>query len=122
MRDWRWQVMAGGALFVLLVASGGFGAFAGSVLGGLVGTRALFIGAVAGGIVGSAVAPVLAARWRWLERREVAGTGIGAVAGFLAAALVAVNTMSSPAGPVVSTLLIGVGGLAGRRLGGGVVV
>ena len=115
--------MAGttGALFVLLVAAGGAGAFAGSVLGGLLGSRALFIGAVAGGVVGSGMAPVLAGKWRWLEPGEVVWTAAGAVAGFLTAALVAVNTMASPVGPVLSTLLIGVGGLAGRRLGGVVV-
>jgi len=112
----------GAGLFVLLIAAGGAGAFAGSVLGGLVGPRALFVGAVAGGVVGSAVAPALAAKWHWLQPGEVARTAAGAVAGFLAAALVAVNTMSSPVGPVLSTLLIGVGGLAGRRLGRGVVV
>jgi hypothetical protein len=108
--------------FALLTAVGGFGAFSGSVLGGLIGPRALFVGAVAGGVVASAVAPALAARWHWLQPSEVAWTGAGAVAGFLAAALVAVNTMSSPVGPVLSTLLVGGGGLAGRWLARGVVV
>jgi hypothetical protein len=40
-------------------------------------------------------------------------TAIGAMIGFLTAALIAVNTLSSPIGPVTSTLLTGVGGLAG---------
>jgi hypothetical protein len=41
--------------------------------------------------------------------------GLGAALGFIAAATVAVNTLSSPIGPVFSTALIGVGALVGAR-------
>ena len=103
-------------LFVLLVLAGGSGAFVGSVLGNAVGRTGLFAGAVVGGTSASAAAAFLAARMKWIAIDERVPTACGAVAGFLAAALIAVNTLSSPVGPVLSTLLTGVGGLIGRRL------
>jgi len=104
------------ALFILLVIAGGAGAFIGSVLGGAFGKTGLFAGGFLGGALTSAGAAYLAARLKWIQPNERAGTACGAVAGFLAAALVAINTLSSPVGPVISTLLTGIGGLIGRRL------
>jgi hypothetical protein len=104
------------ALFILLVVAGGAGAFAGSVLGGAFGKTGLFAGGFIGGALASAGGAYLAGWWRWIQPNERAGTACGAVAGFLAAALVAINTLSSPVGPVLSTLLTGIGGLLGRRL------
>jgi hypothetical protein len=103
-------------LFMLLIAAGGVGAFGGSIAGAAVGPRALFIGALLGGLIVSPCAAYLAARLHWIEPAETRGAALGAALGFVAAALVAVNTLSSPVGPVLSTLLIGAGGLAGRRL------
>jgi hypothetical protein len=100
-------------LFVLLVFAGGAGAFAGSVLGSAFGRTGLFAGGVMGGVIASAAAAFLAARLQWIARDERMPTAIGAMIGFLTAALIAVNTLSSPIGPVTSTLLTGVGGLAG---------
>ena len=65
------------------------------------------------------MAPVtaIAARWRrWIAARQVRATALGAAIGFLMAATIAVNTLSSPVGPVLSTLLIGAGALIGARL------
>ena len=104
------------ALFVLLVVAGGLGAFAGSVLGNAFGRAGLFAGGVIGGMSGSAAAAFVAAWLKWIAIDERIPTACGAVVGFLAAALIAVNTLSSPVGPVLSTLLTGVGGLTGRRL------
>lgn len=104
------------ALFILLVLAGGAGAFAGSVLGNTFGRTGLFAGGVIGGMAASAAAAFAAAWMKWIERDERVATACGAVAGFLAAALVAVNTLSSPVGPVTSTLLTGAGGLIGRQL------
>jgi hypothetical protein len=42
-------------------------------------------------------------------------TRIGTGVGFLIAALIATNTLSSPIGPVASTLLIGAGAVLGVR-------
>jgi hypothetical protein len=58
------------------------------------------------------------ALWRgWIARPQYRATTIGAALGFLAAASVAVNTLSSPVGPVLSTTLTGVGALIGSRFG-----
>jgi hypothetical protein len=103
-------------LFVVLVASGGIGAFAGSVLGGAFGRRGLFAGGYIGGVIGAVGAAWLAARLEWIHREERARTMAGAAIGFVVAATIAINTLSSPVGPLLSTLLIGAGGLAGRRL------
>ena len=104
------------ALFVLLVLAGGAGAFAGSVLGNAFGKTGLFAGGVIGGAAASAAAAFVAAWLKWIQIDERVPTACGAVVGFLAAALIAVNTLSSPVGPVTSTLLTGVGGLTGLRL------
>ena len=102
-------------LFVLAMVLGGTGGAVGSILGGAFGQRGVFIGGFVGGVL---VAPVTAtiARWRgWIGARQVRGTALGAAIGFLLAATIAVNTLSSPVGPVLSTLLIGIGALIGAR-------
>jgi fructose-specific phosphotransferase system IIC component len=104
-------------LFVLLVVAGGAGGLVGSIIGAALGHGALFIGGLLGGLIASPCAAYLAARLHWIDARETKTTALGAALGFLAAAIVAVNTLSSPIGPVLSTLLVGTGGLVGRRLG-----
>ena len=104
------------SLFALLVIAGGAGAFAGSVVGNAFGRTGLFAGAVIGGASASAAAAFVAAWLQWIRIDERVPTACGAVVGFLAAALIAVNTLSSPVGPVTSTLLTGIGGLIGLRL------
>src|SRR3989304_3369793 len=103
--------------FVTTCLLGGLGGFVGSVIGGAIGQRSLFGGGVMGGM---AIAPLSAqvAVWRrWIAPRQYWPTAAGAALGFLAAALVAVNTLSSPVGPILSTALIGVGALGGSRRG-----
>ena len=103
-------------LFVLLIAAGGAGGLLGSIIGAAGGRRALFVGGFIGGLIAVPAAAYLAARLRWIDPREAKGTALGAAIGFLAAATVAVNTLSGPVGPILSTLLIGAGGLAGGRV------
>lgn len=104
-------------LFVFLTIAGGIGGFLGSVVGAAFGdNRALFIGGFAGGPVVCVLAAWLAGRLGWTPAAEVRGTAIGAALGFLAAATIAVNTLSSPVGPVLSTLCVGTGGLLGGRI------
>jgi hypothetical protein len=103
-------------LFFLLATAGGAGGFLGSILGAALGIRGLFAGGVLGGLIASACAAMVAGRLKWIDRAEVPGTAVGAAVGFLAAAAVAVNTLSSPLGPMLSTLLVGAGGLIGRRV------
>jgi hypothetical protein len=103
-------------LFLLLVMTGGFGGLAGSIVGATFGPRALFAGGLLGGLIASPCAALLAARFHWIEAADVKSTALGAALGFVAAATVAVNTLSSPVGPLLSPLLVGAGGLAGRML------
>jgi hypothetical protein len=106
-------------VFIFLVIAGGFGGLLGSVIGAAFGRRGLFAGGFAGGIVLSGSAAWLAGRLRWMPAEEVKGTALGAMLGFLAGATIAVNTLSSPVGPVLGTLCIGAGGLVGGWLGRG---
>ena len=107
-------------LFVVACLLGGAGGAVGSILGNAAGKTGLYVGGVVGGILG-AVAAAGIARWRrWIDPARTWPTAIGAALGFLAAALVATNTLSSPVGPVFSTLLVGAGALLGtgwRRAG-----
>jgi hypothetical protein len=103
-------------LFVLLVVAGGLGGFVGSVVAAAFGRRALFAGGVLGGLVTSPAAAFLAARFGWIGPGFAKGTAIGAAVGFAAAVAVAVSTLSNPVGPLLSPLLVGVGGLVGYRL------
>ena len=106
-------------LFVFLTIAGGIGGLVGSIIGAAFGEqRALFIGGFLGGPVVCAFAAWLAGRFKWIPATEVRGTAIGAALGFLAAATIAVNTLSSPVGPVLSTLCVGIGGLLGGSIGG----
>jgi hypothetical protein len=101
-------------LFVLLVLAGGAGGVLGSIAGAAFGMRGLFIGGVLGGLIASPCAALIARRLQWIDGATTTGTAVGAALGFLAAAAVAVNTLSSPVGPILSTLLVGAGGLVGR--------
>ena len=102
-------------LFVSTCALGGFGGAAGSILGHALGPRGLYAGGVVGGLVGVAVAARLGVWRRWITRAQLAPTALGGAVGFLAAALIAVNTLSSPVGPALSTVLVGTGALLGAR-------
>jgi hypothetical protein len=103
-------------LFLLLVITGGSGGLVGSIAGAAFGPKALFAGGFLGGLIASPCAALLAARFHWIEAADVKSTALGAALGFVAAATVAVNTLSSPVGPLLSPLLVGAGGLAGRQL------
>ena len=103
-------------LFLLFVMAGGAGGLIGSIGGAAFGRRALFVGGLVGGLIASAGAALLAGRLAWVEAAHVKGAALGAALGFIAATTVAVNTLSSPVGPVLSTGLIGLGGLVGSHL------
>ena len=42
---------------------------------------------------------------------------IGAIIGFVIAVFVAMSTLSSPVGPILSTALVGMGAIMGSRIG-----
>jgi hypothetical protein len=100
-------------LFALMSAVGGLGAFLGSLLGNAAGKTGLFAGAIVGGAIAIALGIRLAARLALVPKTRIAHATLGALGGFALAALVAVNTLSSPVGPVLSVALIGLGAVFG---------
>ena len=103
-------------LFVTACFLGGVGGAAGSMLGHSFGSRGLWLGGILGGLLAAVLVARLAA-WRgWIERPAMRGTAVGAALGFLAAAAVVTQTLSSPVGPIASTLLIGAGAVLGAKV------
>jgi hypothetical protein len=100
-------------LFLVSCVLGGLGGMLGSILGNAAGKTGLFIGGVVGGLLGASSSGAVASARRWIPRSAAIRTSIGASIGFLAAALIATQTLGSPIGPVLSTSLIGLGALAG---------
>jgi len=105
-------------VFILLMIAAGTFAVAGSGLAAAVAHRALFAGGIAGGLIGCFVSASLARRLKWIPASATKFVAIGACIGFAAAAAIAMNTLHSPLGPILSSLLVGVGGLIGILLAG----
>ena len=103
-------------LFLVSCLLAGIGGALGSILGNGLGGKGLWIGGVLGGLLGAASAAVICRALGWILPHQVRATAMGAASGFLAAALIAVNTLSSPIGPVLSTALVGIGAIIGARL------
>src|SRR6516162_7626564 len=104
-------------VFIALVIAAGIGAAVGSAVGSLITHRVLFVGGTVGGLVGICLGAWLSARMNWIPRHGTAAVAAGAIVGFGCAVLITVNTLHTPVGPMLSTLLVGVGGLVGRHLG-----
>jgi hypothetical protein len=102
-------------LFGVAMLLGGLGGMLGSIVGNAAGKRGLFIGGAVGGIIGAWLSGVIASRRQWIPRSAALGASAGAATGFLLAALVATQTLGSPVGPILSTVLIGVGAVVGSR-------
>src|SRR2546421_259903 len=75
--------------------------------------RALYVGAICGGLIGCFAGASLGGRLGWIPKCAIRSAGIGASIGFAAAAAIATKTLQSPVGPLLSSLLIGIGGLLG---------
>ena len=105
-------------LFVVSCVFSGIGGAVGSIIGNALGGKGLWIGGVLGGLLGAISAALVSRARGWILPTQVRGTAIGAAAGFLVAALIAVNTLSSPIGPILSTSLVGIGALVGSRFFG----
>jgi len=102
-------------LFITAMVLGGLGGAVGSILGNSMGKTGLFAGGVIGGVLMSFLSARIAV-WRgWAPRERYWHTAFGAALGFIAAAGVAVSTLSNPIGPVLSTLLVGSGAVFGAR-------
>ena len=103
-------------LFVTSCFLAGLGGALGSILGHALGQTGLWIGGVLGGLLGAVASVAIARQRAWIAPAQFGATSAGAAVGFLAAAVVAVNTLSSPVGPVLSTALVGAGALFGATL------
>jgi hypothetical protein len=95
----------------------GFLTFAGSVLGHSMGQTGLFVGAVIGGFAGVGLAVWLSTRIGLLSKANFLPALIGGSAGFIVAAVIAVNSLWTPIIPLASVALIGVGTLLGKAIG-----
>ena len=105
------------ALFMVASIVGGLGGFAGSVLGNAFGRTGLFAGGFIGGVLLAPLTAWTARSRQWIHPSQFWHVAAGAAIGFLAAATLAVNTLSSPIGPLVATTLTGLGALVGAQLG-----
>lgn len=101
------------ALFLVACVLGGLGGALGSMVGHAFGKGGLWAGGVLGGLLASMLIARIALWRRWIVRSQYWPTVLGAAVGFFIACAVAVNTLSSPVGPILSTLLIGVGAVLG---------
>lgn len=104
-------------LFLLMVFLGGAGGAIGSMAGDSLGRG----GVIGGGFVLGAALVIaggfLSTRWGWIRRAQRIWTIIAGVFGFALAAIVTLSTLSSPVGPILSTLLIGTGAVLGAIVG-----
>jgi hypothetical protein len=101
------------ALFFVACALGGAGGALGSMVGHAFGKGGLWAGGILGGLLASMLIARIALWRRWIVRSQYWPTALGTAIGFLLACAVAVNTLSSPVGPILSTFLIGVGAVLG---------
>jgi len=108
--------MANLLLFLFSCLLGGLGGAVGSIVGHAAGQTGLWVGGTLGGLLGSIAAIALARARDWIVDEQFFPSALGASIGFLLAAGIAVHTLSSPVGPVLSTTLIGTGALMGATL------
>jgi hypothetical protein len=101
------------ALFLVACVLGGLGGALGSMVGHSFGKAGLWAGGIIGGLLASMLIARIALWRRWIRRSQYWPTILGTAVGFLLACAVAVNALSNPIGPIMSTLLIGVGAVLG---------
>jgi hypothetical protein len=101
------------ALFIVACGLGGLGGLLGSMIGAPLGKSGMWAGGILLGFLASMLVARIALSRRWIVQSQSWPTALGMAIGFLVACAVAVNTLSSPVGPIMSTLLIGVGALLG---------
>jgi Mg/Co/Ni transporter MgtE len=104
------------SLFLVASVLGGAGGALGSMVGHSFGKGGIWVGGILGGILASILGARIAL-WRgWISRAQLWPTTVGTVIGFFLACIVVVNTLSSPVGPLLTTLIIGAGALVGARV------
>jgi hypothetical protein len=92
-------------------------AMIGSVIGHFLGaTRGVMLGGLLGGALGVYFSVWVAAQRAWITPAGFLRTLVGGEIGFLLAASIALNTLSSPIGPLLSSILIGAGAVLGASI------
>lgn len=104
-------------LFLLTVFLGGAGGALGSIAGNALGEGGVLAGGFLGGAGLVVASGALGTRWRWIKPPQRIWTILGGVFGFGLACMVTLSTLSSPIGPLLSTLLIGSGAVLGAVVG-----
>jgi hypothetical protein len=104
-------------VFLLMVLLGGAGGALGSMVGHFLGRGGLIAGGIVGGIALVAAGGFVSAARQWIAIGQRLWVIIGGVLGFGLAVMVALSTLSSPVGPILSTLLIGTGAVLGALVG-----
>jgi hypothetical protein len=103
--------------FASTIVTGAFAAI-GSMIGHFFGSHlAVMLGGIFGGLFGAILSARIAVRLKWIANEDFYPTTFGAEIGFLAAAFIAMKTLSTPIGPLLSSLLIGVGAVIGSLIG-----
>ena len=74
---------------------GGLGGALGSIFGNAAGKTGLFIGGVTGGLICTSLVGPIARSREWIRAERALAASIGAANGFLLAALIATQTLSS---------------------------
>jgi hypothetical protein len=103
-------------LFITAMILCGLGGMFGSIAGhGIAHDPGLIFGGVIGVLIAAFVTVWLATAARWITPEQRKSTLIWTALGSVIASLIATHTLSSPVGPILSTLLAGVGALFGSR-------
>jgi hypothetical protein len=104
-------------LFLSMCVLAGAGAALGSMVGHGLGNGGVLAGAFVGGVLLVLLDGSLAVRLGWIRRSQRLWATLGGVFGFALACTVALATLSSPVGPILSTLLVGSGATLGALVG-----
>ena len=103
-------------LFITAMVLCGLGGMGGSMLGhGIADEIGLIFGGVIGVLVTAVITGWLATAARWITAEQTKRTIIWTAVGSVIASLIATHSLSSPAGPILSTTLAGIGALFGSR-------
>jgi hypothetical protein len=100
-----------------MILLGGAGGAIGAVAGNALGPGGVFGGGLLLGAALVVAGGFLASRWGWITRPQRLWAIVGGVFGFALAWIVTLSTLSSPMGPILSTLLIGSGAVLGAVVG-----
>jgi len=104
-------------VFVTMCVIGGIGGAVGSMVGHGLGRGGLLVGGFFGGALFVIAGGFLCVRLGWIRASQRFWTNAGGVLGFVLACMVALATLSSPVGPILSTLLVGTGAVFGALVG-----